>query len=76
MAVPAQMAWLATAFTVTSGFTVIVNVVALPLQTALAGVTVMVAVTGADPALAAVKEGTLPVPDAARPMEGLSFVQL
>ena len=44
--------------------------------TSITGVTVMVAVTGAVPAFVAVNEGILPVPLAARPMEGVLFVQL
>src|SRR6187399_1112667 len=36
----------------------------------------MVATTGTVPVFAAVKEGKLPVPEAARPMEGSLFVQL
>ena len=39
------------------------------------GVTVMVAVTGAVPALAVVKAGILPVPPAARPIEVVLFTQ-
>ena len=36
----------------------------------------MVAVTGVEPAFNAVNEGWLPVPLAARPMDGVLFVQL
>ena len=47
-----------------------------PLQpTGKVGVTVMVATTGAVPALTAVKEAILPVPEAANPMPGVLFVQ-
>jgi hypothetical protein len=37
------------------------------------GITVMVATTGAVPALVAVKDGMFPVPLAARPMEGVEL---
>jgi hypothetical protein len=40
------------------------------------GVTVTVAVTGVVPVFKPVKEGILPVPLAARPMDVLLFVQL
>jgi hypothetical protein len=40
------------------------------------GVTVMVAVTGAGVALVAVKDAIFPDPLAARPMDGVLFVQL
>jgi len=40
------------------------------------GVTTMFAVIGVDPTLIAVKDGIFPVPLAAIPIEGLSFVQL
>jgi hypothetical protein len=40
------------------------------------GVTVMVAVTGALVVLMAVNEGILPLPVAAKPIDGLLFVQL
>lgn len=40
------------------------------------GVTVIVAVTGVDPALVAVKPAMFPVPLAPRPIEVLLFVQL
>ena len=68
-----------TGFTTAVGFTVIVKVVGVPTQLTplvYVGVTVIVAVTGALPALVAVKLGILPVPLAARPIEGVLFVQL
>ena len=71
---PLQSTWLATAATFGVGFTVIVNVEAVPEQPLAVGVTVMVAVTGAVPLLTAVKEGILPFPAAARPMDGVLFV--
>ena len=61
------------------GFTVMVNVCDVPVQvipSVTLGVTVMVAVTGVLPVLIAVKVDISPVPIAASPMEGLSFVQL
>ena len=80
VAVPLQRTWLATAFTVGVGFTVMVNVCAAPVQVRPAlvyeGVTVMVAVTGVVPVLVAVNEAMLPLPLAARPMPVLLFVQL
>jgi len=60
-----------------SGFTVIINVTGTPVQPiALAGVTVIVALTGECVLFIAVKEGKLPVPFAARPMAVVLFVQL
>lgn len=76
VAAPLQSVWLATAFTVGRGFTVIVNVVGAPGQPLAVGVTVMVAVTGAVPALVAVNEPMLPTPLAPKPMDGVLFVQL
>lgn len=74
---PAHTAWLAIAFTVGVGLTVIVKLTGVPVQPeADDGVTVMVAVIGAAVLLVAVKLGILPVPDAARPMAVLLFVQL
>jgi len=68
---------LAIAFTVGVGFTVIVNVVAVPVQPlAVVGVTVIVAVIGAAVVLVAVKLGILPWPLAASPIAVLLFVQL
>jgi hypothetical protein len=56
------------------GFTVIVNILGVPGQIPLKGVTVIVAVTGALPVLMAVKAGISPLPPAARPMEVFVFV--
>lgn len=58
------------------GFTVMVKLCAAPEQPLINGTTVMVAVTGALVRLTAVKDGILPTPLAARPMEVLLFVQL
>ena len=75
-----QSTWLATAFTVAVGFTVMVNVVAMPTQlTPLfvnVGVTVIVATIGVVVLLVAIKVGILPVPLAAIPIEAALFVQL
>jgi hypothetical protein len=76
VAEPAQTAWFAIAFTDGVGFTVMVKVTGVPLQPAADGVTVIVAVIGAAVALVAVKAAILPVPDAARPIAVLLFVQL
>ena len=74
---PSQSAWLAMAFTVGVGFTVIVNVMPEPVQPlAVVGVTVIVAVIGAAVLFIAMKLGILPWPDAARPIEVLLLVQL
>lgn len=71
---------MATGFTVAVGFTVIVNVIAVPTQLTPAlvyvGVTVMVATTGAVPALVTTKDPILPEPLAANPIEGVLFTQL
>ena len=53
-----------------------VNVCAAPVHPLADGVTVIVAVIGAPVAFVAVNDPILPVPDAARPMAGLEFVQL
>ena len=72
--------WLATAFIVATGFTVIVKVTGVPLQVTpplvKEGVTVMVAVTGAVVAFVAVKPAILPEPFAANPMDVVLLVQL
>lgn len=73
---PAHSVWLATVLTTAVGFTVIVNVMAVPGQPAATGVTVMVAVTGALVVFVAVKLAIFPVPEAASPMLGVLFVQL
>lgn len=58
-----------------SGFTVIVKVVGVPGQVLIIGVTVIVAITGAFPVTAGLNAAISPVPDAARPIAGVSFVQ-
>lgn len=73
---PRHSVWLATAFTVGVGFTVIVKLCGVPVQVAAVGVTVIVAVCTVVPVLVAVKLGILPVPPAASPMLVLLLVQL
>jgi hypothetical protein len=72
---PLQSVWSVTLSTEGVGFTVMVNVSTGPGQPFAVGVTVTVAVTGALPALVAVKVPMFPLPDAARPMVALLFVQ-
>ena len=70
---------LLTAVTLALGFTVIVKVIAVPLQFVVfenVGVTVIDAVIGDVPLLTALKVPIFPVPDAANPIEGVLFVQL
>ncbi len=78
--VPVQTTWPNGINTVGVGFTVMVKVLACPWQlpptVMYCGVTVMLAMMGRPVALAALKAGILPVPDAARPMAVLSFVQV
>ena len=62
--------------TVGLGFTVMLNVIGVPVQVLLTGVTIIVAVTVEFEVLVAVKETILPVPLADKPIEGLLFVQL
>ena len=78
---PLQSNWLAGWFIVAVGFTVMVNVVVVPVQVipplVKVGVTVMVAVTGVlVPVLMAVNDGIVPVPLAPSPMEVLLLLQL
>ena len=78
---PAQRVWLTGCVPMmVVGVTVIVNVVGEPVQVVpplvYVGVTVIVAVTGAVVVFTAVKEGILPVPLAARPIEVVLLVQL
>jgi hypothetical protein len=77
---PLQSTWLATAFTVGVGFTVIVNVTGAPVQVTPAlvyeGVTVTVAAIGAAVVFTAAKLAIFPVPLTANPMEVVLLVQL
>ena len=68
--------WLATAFIVGVGFTVIVKLLGVPAHPLAVGVTVIVATTGAVPTLVAVNDAIFPVPAAASPIDGWVFVQL
>ena len=58
------------------GLIVTKNVSGIPTQLLTDGVTIMVAVIGLLLLLTVVKEGILPVPLAASPIDGLLFVQL
>ena len=72
--------WLARAFTVGMGFTVMAKVAGVPVQVnpvpVNEGVTVILEVTGALVTLVAVKEEMLPVPLAAKPIAGFELTQL
>jgi hypothetical protein len=59
-----------------TGFTVIVNVLVCPIQVPNTGVTPILEVIGVRPGFAAVNDGILPVPVAARPMAVLLLVQV
>ena len=65
-------------FTVTDGFgfTVIVNVIEVPVQPFKEGLTVMVEVIGALVLFNKLNEGIFPVPDEAKPIAGLLFDQV
>ena len=76
VAAPLQSVWLTTAATLALGLTVIVNVIGAPVQPLADGVTVIVPLIAVVPALVATKLGMFPVPDAARPIAVLEFVQL
>ena len=65
---------MATASTVGVGFTLIVYVFGVPSQPFAFGVTVIVAMIGSNPLFTAVKPDIFPVPLAASPMIGASFV--
>ena len=77
---PLHNTWFAIAFTVAVGLTVIVNVIAIPVQLTPplvnVGVTVIVAVTGDRPMFVAVNDGILPEPLAAIPIDGVLLIQL
>ena len=74
--VPPQYSMLETWLTVGVGFTVIVNVIGVPEQPLAVGVTVKVATTGLVPLLVKAVTGIVFVPEAAIPIEVVSFVQL
>ena len=58
----------------------IVNVMGVPVQDTppfvITGVTVIIAVTGADVALVAINDEMFPLPFAAKPIDGVLFTQL
>jgi hypothetical protein len=72
----AHNTWSGTEFTDGVGLTVIVKLIAVPLQLIVSlvfkicGLTKITAVTGDDVVFVAVKEGRLPVSKAARPIPG------
>lgn len=74
--VPLHNIWLATGFTTGIGLTVMVNEIGVPVQPPPLGVTVMVATKGPFVALVVTNGRISPVPDAARPIAVLLFVQL
>lgn len=78
--VPLQTVWLPTTVTVGVGCTVIVKFCEGPVQVTdpkvYSGVTVIVAIVVVAPAFTATNDAILPVPDAARPIDGVSFTQL
>jgi hypothetical protein len=76
VAVALQTAWLAGSATLGVGLTVMVKLCTAPGHPFAAGVTIIVAVTGALVRLMAVKDGIFPVPPDAKPMEVLLFVQV
>ncbi len=75
-----QTLWLSGWFTWADGLTMMVKVLAGPSQVTLplvkCGVTEIVAVTGEVPVLTAEKEVISPLPNAARPMDGVSLVHV
>ena len=73
---PLQNAIFPIGFTTGVGYNVIVNVDGVPMQPFADGVMVIVAITVEKPGFVAVKEGMDPVPLAARPMDGVLFVQV
>ena len=76
IASPLQTVWLPTELRTGVGLTLIVNITAAPLQPFAIGVTEMIARIGDEVLFIPVNDGMFPVPLAARPIEGLSFVQL
>ena len=77
---PAHSVWLGCWFTIGVGFTVMVNVIGVPVQVTPAlvncGVTVIVATSGALVALVALNAAMSPVPAGASPIAVLLLVQL
>jgi len=77
-ALPEQMVWLAAGENATegAGFTVMVNICAMPKQPFTSGVTIIVAVTGVMPVFIALNDVILLAPLAASPIDGVLFTQL
>ncbi len=73
---PLHTVWSAGCVTDGVGFTVIMKYLIIPSQPFVEGVTDIFADIGALLLLTAVKTGRFPVPEAASPMDGRSFVQL
>lgn len=76
---PAHNSWLPTKFTLGVGFTVMVNIIGVPVQLiplVKTGVTVIVATCGVVPKLVALNDGILPLPFGPSPIDVLLFVQL
>ena len=71
-----QSNWSTGSTTVGVGFTVIVNVFGIPVHPLAVGVTLMVATTATEPVFTTSNETMVPLPFAARPMEGWLFVQV
>ena len=74
--VPVDKVRSAPSSTVGTGSTLTIPVFGKPVHPLADGVTIMVALAGVEPVLIPVNAGILPVPDDARPMDGLLFVQL
>lgn len=77
---PLQTIWLAILSIIGVGFTVIVKLIGIPLQTiplrVKEGVTVIVPTIGLLPSFSAEKEGMSPLPLLAKPIAAFEFVQL
>ena len=71
---PSHQVWFVMVFTVGKGLTVIVKIKGVPGHPLTVGIMVTFEVTGDVVLLVAVKEGILPVPEAARPIVGSLFV--
>lgn len=73
---PLHTIWLPGFVTEAVGLTIIVKIIGVPVQPLADGVTVNVAITGAEPVLIAVNEVISPVPVAESPIPGVLLVQL
>lgn len=72
---PLHNVWSVMLSTAGVGFTIIANEAAVPVQLFAVGITDIVAVTGTVPLFTALNAAMFPFPDAANPMDVLSFVQ-